>query len=282
MASKKSALPMPKFYTKERNLALHSVGWWLAPMVRLLFGLRVRGAEKLPKTGAYVLVSNHVTNVDALAVAYLVYAKLKRAPHFLAKEGLFRLPLVGRILLNAGQIPVYRSSGNRNDEPLRAAHEYLKHGHMIAIFPEGTLTRDPELWPMRGRSGAVRLALDANVPVYPMAHWGSHEILPRYGSKFRPGFWKKVDVLIGDRINLDEYYGRKLSPEEVAQATQKVMGKITGLVEELRGEKAPAELWDPAAHGQTTTGNFVKASKKAPSGNVGESAEGEQPAEGDK
>lgn len=261
MAKKKSALPMPKFHDQERSAALLSVAVWLAPLVRTLFGLRIRGMEKLPKTGAYVLVSNHVTNVDALAVAYFVYAKLHRAPHFLAKEGLFRIPVIGKILLNAGQIPVYRSSGNRNDEPLKVAHEYLRRGHTIAIFPEGTLTREPNMWPMRGRSGAVRLALDTNVPVYPMAHWGSHEILPRYGSKFRPGFWKRVDVLVGDRINLDEFYGKKLTPEQVGVATDRVMDAITGLVEELRGEKAPAQRWDPAAKGQTATGNFVKAQK---------------------
>jgi 1-acyl-sn-glycerol-3-phosphate acyltransferase len=140
MASKKNALPMPKFHATELNVQLRSVAIWLAPVVRLLFGLRVKGIEKLPKTGPYVLVSNHLTNVDPLAVAYFVYVTLKRAPHFMAKESLFRLPLVGKLLLAAGQIPVYRSSGNRNDEPLRVAHEYLKRGHTIAIFPEGTLT----------------------------------------------------------------------------------------------------------------------------------------------
>ena len=261
MASKKSALPMPKFHKSELNPGLQSVALWLVPLVRLMFGLRVKGMEKLPKTGAYVLVANHVTSVDPLAVAYFVYAKLRRAPHFLAKESLFRIPLVGKILLRAGQIPVYRSSGNRNDEPLRMAHEYLKHGHTIAIFPEGTLTRDPNLWPMRGKTGAVRLALDTNVPVYPIAHWGAQDILPRYGSKFRPGFWKRVDILVGDQIDLREFQGKKLAPEEVAVATDRVMSAITGLVEQLRGETAPDTRWDPAQQGQSATGNFVKAQK---------------------
>jgi 1-acyl-sn-glycerol-3-phosphate acyltransferase len=263
MANKKSALPMPKFHKNELNASLRSVAMWLAPLVRLIFGLRVRGVEKLPKTGPYVLVSNHVTNVDPLAVAYFVYVVLKRAPHFLAKESLFRIPVVGKILLSAGQIPVYRSSGNRNDEPLKAAHQYLEHGHTIAIFPEGTLTRDPNLWPMRGKTGAVRLALDTNVPVYPIAHWGAQDILPRYGSKFRPGFWKKVDLVVGDRIDLSKYQGKKLAPEDVAAATEIVMRSITDLVAGLRGETAPDTLWDPAQSGQSATGNFVKAQKAA-------------------
>jgi 1-acyl-sn-glycerol-3-phosphate acyltransferase len=258
---KKGALPMPKFNPKELHPSLGLVAFVLIPLVRLLFGLRVKGLEKLPKSGPYVLVSNHVTNVDALAVAYFVYVKLNRAPHFLAKEGLFRTPIIGKILLAAGQIPVYRSSGQRNDEPLRVAHEYLKRGHMIGIFPEGTLTRDPDMWPMRGKSGAVRLALDTNVPVYPIAHWGSHHILPTYGNKFRPGFWKKVDVLVGDEIDLTRFRNKKLSPDELREATQVVMTEITHLVEELRGEKAPATVWNPEQAGQSATGNFKKDTK---------------------
>ena len=250
---------MPKFNKNELHPVLGLVAFFLIPVVRLMFGLRVKGLEKLPKSGSYVLVSNHVTNVDALAVAYFVYVKLNRAPHFLAKEGLFRLPLIGKILLAAGQIPVYRTSGQRNDEPLRVAHEYLKRGHMIAIFPEGTLTRDPGLWPMRGKSGAVRLALDTNVPVYPIAHWGSHHILPTYGSKFRPGFWKRVDVTVGNEIDLTEFRNKKLTPDELRVATEKVMVEITHLVEQLRSEKAPEHRWSPEQSGQAVTGNFKKS-----------------------
>lgn len=251
---------MPKINSSERHFVLALVASVLIPIVRLLFVVKPKGIEKLPKHGSYILVANHVTNVDALAVAYLVYVKLKRAPHFLAKESLFRVPLIGPILRAAGQIPVYRS-GHRNDTPLKAAHAYLEAGHTIAIFPEGTLTRSPELWPMRGKSGAIRLALETGVPVYPVGQWGSEKILPQYGSKFRPGFWKPVNILIGDEIDLSNYRKRQLNPDELNQATKVVMQTITELVEELRGEKAPLEMWDPAKAGQTTSGNFKKASK---------------------
>lgn len=251
---------MPKINSSERHFVLALVASVLIPIVRMLFVVRPKGIEKLPKHGSYILVSNHVTNLDALAVAYLVYVQLKRAPHFLAKESLFRVPIIGPILRAAGQIPVYRS-GHRNDTPLKAAHEYLKAGHTIAIFPEGTLTRSPDLWPMRGKSGAIRLALETGVPVYPVGQWGSEQILPQYGSKFRPGFWKPVNVLIGDEIDLSSYRKRQLNPDELNQATKFVMQTITELVEELRGEKAPFELWDPTKAGQTTSGNFKKASK---------------------
>lgn len=260
-AAKLEQFKMPVINPKERNLLLSSVASFLIPMVRLMFRIEVKGLEKLPKTGAYVLVSNHVTNVDALAVAYLVYVKLKRAPHFLTKGSLFKLPIVGPVLRAAGQIPIYRG-GQRNDEPLKAAHAFLAAGHMISIFPEGTLTRQPDLWPMRGKTGAVRLALETNVPVYPMAHWGSEKILPNYESKFRPGFWKPVRIVIGDEIDLAKFRKAKLTPGEVHEATELVMHRITDLVEELRGEKAPRELWNPAAHGQQETGNFKKNASK--------------------
>ena len=260
MAKPKKELPMPKINSSERHFVLALVASILIPIVRMLFVVKPKGIEKLPKHGSYILVSNHVTNVDALAIAYLVYVQLRRAPHFLAKESLFRVPVIGPILRAAGQIPVYRS-GHRNDTPLKAAHAYLKAGHTIAIFPEGTLTRSPELWPMRGKSGAIRLALETGVPVYPVGQWGSEQILPQYGSKFRPGFWKPVNVLIGDEIDLSDYRKRQLNPDELNLATKLVMQTITELVEELRGEKAPLELWDPAKAGQTTSGNFKKASK---------------------
>lgn len=253
----KPELAMPVLKENEFHFALRAAAAVLVPLVRLLFKVRARGIEKLPTKGAYILVGNHVTNVDALAVAYFIYMQLKRAPHFLAKEGLFRTPVVGTVIRAAGQIPVYRS-GRRNDEPLRAAFEFLKAGHSIAIFPEGTLTRDPNLWPMRGKPGAVRLALEAGVPVYPFGQWGSEKVLPQYGAKFRPGFWKPVDIVIGDEINLDKFRHKQLSPAELNEATQLVMKHITGLVEELRGEKAPTDIWDPVEHGQKVTGNFKK------------------------
>ncbi len=260
MAKTKKELKMPAIKSASRPFAMRLVARTLIPLVRTSFNISFEGEEKLPKTGAYILVSNHVTNVDALAVAYFVYAKLRRGPHFLAKENLFRLPLLGGLLRRAGQIPVYRSKF-RNDEPLRAAREYLEAGHMIVIFPEGTLTRDPNLWPMRGRSGAIRLALESGVPVYYMAHWGSEQILPTYGSKFRPNPFKKVRILVGGEVDLDKFRKSQMTNTDVNAATEVVMRKITELVAQLRGETPPAQLWNPVDHGQETTGNFKKGNK---------------------
>lgn len=262
MASQPKVIPMPKITSKEMTLAVRIVAGIIAPFVRLMFKVEVEGMEKLPKSGAYILAPNHATNIDALAVAYFIYMKTKRAPHFLTKERLFRIPLVGPILLAAGQIPVFRTGGQRNDDSLRVAHAYLQAGHSVCVFPEGTLTRDPDSWPMRGKTGAVRLALDSGVPVYPVGQWGSEKIMARYSSKFRPGFWKKVSFIVGDEIDLDRFRKPNPSPAEVLEATEVVMSAVTKLVEKLRGEKAPDRRWDPVAAGQATTGNFIKQAKK--------------------
>ena len=263
MAKKQKLIPMPKVTSNENTLTIRIIAFFLAPILRLIFKVEVTGMEKLPKKGAYILTPNHATNVDGLAVAYFIYIILKRGPHFFAKEALFNIPLVGKVLLAGGQIPVFRKGGQRNDDSFKIANLYLQAGHTICIYPEGTLTREPNLWPMRGKTGAIRLALDSGVPVYPIAHWGSEQIMGRYSSKFRPGFWKKVQILVGDEIDLAKYRKPDLSPEELLEATEHVMRRITSLVERLRGEKAPATLWDPVAMGQTVTGNFEKAAKKA-------------------
>lgn len=262
MASQPKVIPMPKITSKEKTFAVRCVVAVLAPIARMMFKVEVSGLEKLPKSGAYILAPNHVTNIDALAVAYFIYIRTKRAPHFLTKEKLFRIPLVGSILLAAGQIPVFRTGGQRNDDSLRVAHAYLQAGHSVCVFPEGTLTRDPDLWPMRGKTGAIRLALDSGVPVYPVGQWGSEKIIPRYSSRFRPGFWKKVSFSVGDEIDLERFRKPNPQPAEVLEATEVVMTAITKLVEQLRGEKAPDRRWDPVAAGQATTGNFMKQAKK--------------------
>lgn len=263
MAKKQKLIPMPKVTSNENPLTIRIIAFILAPILRLMFKVEVTGMEKLPKKGAYIMTPNHATNVDGLAVAYFIYIILKRGPHFFAKEALFKIPLIGKILLAGGQIPVFRKGGQRNDDSFKIANMYLQAGHTICVYPEGTLTREPNLWPMRGKTGAIRLALDSGVPVYPIAHWGSEQIMGRYSSKFRPGFWKKVQILVGDEIDLAKYRKENLSPEELLEATELVMKSITALVEKLRGEKAPAALWDPVVMGQTVTGNFEKAAKKA-------------------
>ena len=265
MVSQKRAnreLKMPVLKKSDRPFGMQLVARVLGMVMRLLFNVKlVRGKENVPKTGAYILAGNHVTYLDALAVAYMTFFKLKRGPHFLAKGPLFNVPILGPILRGCGQIPVYRN-GRVNSEPMDAAKMFLEDGRVITIFPEGTLTRDPEGWPMKGRPGTVRLALDMNVPIIPMGQWGTEAIMPTYGKKFLPQPWHSCRIVIGEEVNLDKYRGRKLTNAELLEATDLVMQEILKLTAEVRGEKAPAQLYDPRAEGQSTKGNFKKEAKQ--------------------
>lgn len=259
--AKDAEFKMPKVSTADRPFMMRLVAYILGPLVHLLFWVEVKGKEKLPAKGAYILVFNHVTHLDPLVVAYATFFGLKRGPHFLAKGGLFKVPVLGPLLIAAGQVPVYRN-GRRNVEPMDAAHKFLDAGHVITIFPEGTLTREPNGWPMRGKTGSVRMAIEAGVPIYSAGQWGSEVVLPTYTKKLRPKPWHKVRVQIGEEINLDKYRGHKLSTEELKEATKIVMKAITKQVEFLRDGKAPKDLYDPAEHGQSQFGNFNKDGKK--------------------
>ena len=259
MAKKTSAqVKMPELKPgKEITWQIRTLGWILRPWVRLLYKVEVTGTENLPKTGGYVLAANHVTTVDALAVAYMMFFRLHRAPHFLAKEGLFRTPIVGPALLACGQIPVFRS-GRGNSDPMESAYKVLRAGHIIGIFPEGTLTRDPNQWPMRARTGALRLALETGVPIVPMGQWGTEAVMETYSSRIRPKPWHKVRMVIGKPMEMSQYLGKKLSTEEMVAISDEIMVEITKLVEQLRGEKAPPKRFVPSEHGLPEHGNFKK------------------------
>jgi 1-acyl-sn-glycerol-3-phosphate acyltransferase len=238
-----------------------SIFWPLAvtclPAIGVLAAIKLEGGENLPREGAFVIAPNHYTEIDPLIVAAAVW-RAGRAPRFMAKDSLFRVPVLGWVLRATGMVPVARASSSASARAtLDASEQLVEQGSGVIVYPEGTLTRDPGMWPMRGKTGAVRLALEADVPLYPMAQWGTQQIMARYGKKL--DVWpprKKVRVVIGPPVDLDEYRGKPLTPTTLAAATTLLMNDITRLLEGLRGEKAPAERWDPASHSQKETGRF--------------------------
>ncbi|MBO9626967.1 MAG: 1-acyl-sn-glycerol-3-phosphate acyltransferase [Microbacterium sp.] len=238
-----------------------SLFWPLAaivvPLVSLLAKIRVAGREKLPAEGAFVLAPNHYSEFDPLIVAVAVW-RLGRAPRFMAKESLFRVPVLGWVLRSTGMIPVARSSSAAAaKQTMKQSEELVEHGRGVIVYPEGTLTRDPDLWPMRGKSGAVRLALSDDIPLIPMAQWGTQAIMGRYQKGL--SLWplrKPVQVVIGDPVDLSDLRGRAGEPAALNEANTRLMNAITALLEGLRDEKAPAERWNPASHGQKETGRL--------------------------
>lgn len=234
--------------------------WPLAGVVVPIFSIfakiRFHDEHKLPREGAYVLAANHHSEFDPLVVAVGVW-RLGRAPRFMAKESLFRVPVLGAALRATGMIPVARQSSAASAKgSLSAASTLAEDGRGVIVYPEGTLTRDPNFWPMRGKTGAVRLAIEAGVPLIPAAQWGAQQIMPRYG-KFSPfPLRKKVDLVFGDPIDLSAFVGPNGQATHLGEATNLVMDRIAELLGELRGETPPAERWNPSAHQQNETGRY--------------------------
>ncbi|OFI39670.1 acyl-phosphate glycerol 3-phosphate acyltransferase [Arthrobacter sp. SW1] len=223
------------------------------PLMNILMAKKWEGTEKLPR-GGFIAAPNHCTEIDPIVIGHMLYNQ-KRPPHFLAKAGLFKVPVIGSLLRATRQIPVERSTAGAN-RSLQAAQEVVDAGGAIIIYPEGTLTRDPALWPMKGHTGAARLAIQTGAPVVPMAHWGAHEVFPRYAKRFHIFPRKTSRILVGEPLDLSRFADRPLDRSTLNEATDLIMDAITKLLAELRGEEPPAERWDPAAHNQSKQGRF--------------------------
>lgn len=226
------------------------------PFVLLVGRYRVQNIERIPTSGPFIMAANHITDFDPLVTAYTLWHH-GRVPHYLAKASLFRAPVIGWAFRVTGQVAVERASRGHSST-ISQGERLIKEGLALVIYPEGTLTRDPELWPMRGKSGAVRIALETGVPLIPAAHWGAQKILPRWGKRISLFPRKTVDVVIGEPLDLSRWRGKPLDAKTLSEATLFVMQAITALLEGLRGETAPAERWDPAAHGQSEFGRIVE------------------------
>jgi 1-acyl-sn-glycerol-3-phosphate acyltransferase len=212
-----------------------------------------KGAEHLPVTGGFVVTPNHLSHVDPVVCAHYLYDN-GREPYFLGKEGVFRVPVVGAILRRAEQIPVYRNTGQAAGA-FRAAVAAVNDGKCVVVYPEGTLTRDPDLWPMVGKTGAARIALLTRCPVIPLAQWGPQEILPPYTKVPHVFPRKTMHVTAGPPVDLGDLYDKPVTGAVLREATERIMAATTALLEEIRGERAPQERFDVRKSGLPQTGN---------------------------
>lgn len=200
-------------------------------------------ARHLPAAGGAVVVANHVSNADPIAVAhYLIWNG--RWPRFLAKAEVWSMPVAGWAVMATGQIPVRRGAGTAVDS-LAAAKTALGAGECVMVYPEGTITTDPDGWPMVGRTGAVRLALATGVPLVPLGQWGAQKLLGGKKPAWPRLIPKPTMVLrCGPPVDLSDLAGRT-DLDAVHEATLRTMDAITRLVEQIRGESAPAGRFDP-------------------------------------
>lgn len=210
-------------------------------LVRLVARLDWGPAGTLPASGGVILVANHISQADPVVVAhYLIWNG--RWPRFLAKQELWRMPLVGRVMAGTGQLPVQRG-GERAADSLGAAEAALRRGECVVVYPEGTITADPDGWPMTAHPGAARLALATGCPVVPLGQWGAQRLLggrriswprlvPRPVLSLRLG----EPVVVSDLDSGD--------PGTVAELGERIMAALTGLVAGIRGEQPPAGRFD--------------------------------------
>lgn len=218
--------------------------WVFYPLTLLLSTVRVRGHERIPADGPALIVLNHVSHLDPIFDAVTVH-RSSRVPRFMAKSTLWDLPLVKNVLNGTGQIPVYRGTADAQ-KALQAAHDGLKSGKAIVIYPDGTITKDPDGWPMTPKPGIARLALTHDIPVIPAARWGTRDIYDHYNKKFRPFPRKAVHYSFGEPLDLSEYRSDNPDAEALREVSHLAMNRVKELLGEIREEQPPAEFYSPA------------------------------------
>ena len=174
---------------------------FLSPIVRFVFNIHYTGLERIPRKGPIILTSNHVSNLDPI---FKILAA-RRQVFYLAKEGHFQKQPNRFIMKSNGMIETLRSEGGK--DALSRAHDVLKSGYAVGIFPEGTRSRSENApFIQSGKTGVARLSASfPKVPVFPISIIGSREVMPPGANMIR--FWKRVDVHIGEPVTFEEWLG---------------------------------------------------------------------------
>ena len=245
-------------------------GFWIrlcatiiVPLTQALYRIRWTNLEGItpPERGGVILAMNHTSHMDTLLMARLGW-QAGRIPRFMIKASLFHKPGTGQIFRGSKQIPVYRGTTDAA-QSLRDAVTALARGEAIAIYPEGTITRAPGQWPMQGKTGIARLwLLSPDTPVIPIGQWGAHELLYPYAKRPHLVPRATITMKVGDPVPLDDLRAMPHTQDVINQATARIMDALTHLVEDLRGEKAPAERFDPRKKGMSETGDFRKPERR--------------------
>ena len=229
-------------------MAHRRLGFWRRLAVMLVIPVMTvwtrhtwQAMEKIP-AGGVIIVPNHVSHFDPLVVAHYLY-RAGRWPCFLGKASLWRLPVLGPFLHRVQQIPVERGSVEAV-KSLDVLVDAIKQGRAVVIYPEGTTTRDADLWPMRGKTGAARLALITGAPVVPVANWGAQQVFDPRTNKLKMRPRMPVTVTAGEPVDLSRWAGATPNKAVLEQMTEAIMLDIRDLLAELRAEEPPSTLFD--------------------------------------
>jgi 1-acyl-sn-glycerol-3-phosphate acyltransferase len=214
----------------------------LYPFDSLLFRIRWYHLDRMPSTGGVIIAVNHVSHIDTVLMARMVWQS-GRIPRFMIKAGVFDLPFIGRLMRGARQIPVRRGTVDAA-KSIDAALAALRAGEAVVIYPEGSTTKDPDQWPMQGKSGMARLALAApDVAVVPVGQWGAQPL--RKASWPQKLHRRRVEATVGYPVDLSAFRGQEPTVRVLYAVTDAIMVAVRDEVARLRGESPPTRFFKP-------------------------------------
>ena len=220
-----------------RGITLKRLEPWYRGVVAVLefpswawFKWRFEGMEHVPREGPVLVAANHISYYDPIAHGYFLITRAKRYPRFLAKIELFDNKLIGPLLRRMKHIPVRRGSGDHG--PIEFGLKSLHQGEMILVYPESTVTTNPDFSPMKGKTGIARLAIISGVPVIPLAVWGSAPVWQKGDRNFKYG--RPIWVKAGPPLDFSRFEGHADNPEVIREVTDEVMAQLSVLVEDMR------------------------------------------------
>lgn len=203
-----------------------------------------QGTERLnTDDGGIIVVANHISWFDPLVISHAMWEN-DRPPRFLAKESVFRVPVIGSIIESAGQIRVYRETKEAVGA-VRDAISAVQRGECVVVYPEGTITKDPSGWPMAGKTGAARIALATKRPVLPMAQWGATDVMRAYRKELRLLPRKTMHVRVGEPVDLSDFEDLPMDHDTLEAATDRIMDALTAELATIRHEDPPDTRFVP-------------------------------------
>lgn len=203
----------------------------LGVALKIIFRPRAEGARNVPKQGAAIIASNHLSFSDH----FFGPLPLRRQVIFLAKSEYFTgkglKGFISRAFFSAlGQIPIDRGGGAASERAMRTSLRVLADGSLLGIYPEGTRSPDGRLY--RGKTGVARLALEARVPVIPCAMINTFEFMPP--GQTRPNFRVRPGVRYGEPLDFSRYYGMASDRRALREVTDEIMR----VIEKLSGQQS--------------------------------------------
>ncbi len=192
---------------------------WARMVLRIcMVRVDVLGAEKLDPQQPYVFCSNHFSLIDTP----LMFGSMPREFRILARDNLWKIPFLGWHLNRAGHIPVARESPRAAARNIREAADRVRNGVSILLFPEGERTRQPNM--RRFKPGAAYIAIQAGVPIVPMALVGTRDILPPSSSHLHPA---RAELRVGEPIDTAGFTNR--DARSVIERAQQEVAKLAGV-----------------------------------------------------